>query len=164
MFDNCLSEADQHNDLDVRLHNLIEYLTDYVYKNICRGLFEKHKSTFAFVTCVQILRDREELTEQEWGILLRGPSPILASDSGQGSNGKMKINPNPSVFSDAQWENILALELDLPEVFNGLSDSCTQDIDQWSQWMQSKEPHRTVLPENGAWSQKMQLPAMMMVK
>ena len=38
----------------------------------------------------------------------------------------MKINPNPSVFSDAQWENILALELDLPEVFDGLSDSCTQ--------------------------------------
>ena len=165
LFDNCLSEAERHNDLDVRLHNLIEYLTDYVYKNICRGLFEKHKSTFAFVTCVQILRDREELTEQEWGILLRGPSPILASDSGQGSNGKTKINPNPSVFSDAQWENILALELDLPEVFSGLSDSCTQSIDQWSQWMQSKEPHRTPFcPESGVWSQKMQSLAMMIVK
>ena len=52
-------------------------------------------------------------------------------------------------ISDAQWENILALELDLPAVFNGLSDSCTQSIDQWSQWMQSKEPHRTPLP--GKW-------------
>ena len=65
-----------------------------------------------FVTCVQILRDREELTEQEWVFIATIAN--LASDSGQGSNGKTKINPNPSVFSDAQWENILALELDLP--------------------------------------------------
>ena len=112
---------------------------------------------------VQILREKGDLTDQEW-ILLRGPSPIIITDAeedkkdkkagGKDKNksggNKKKENPDPVLLSETQWDNVLGLEIDLPYAFEGLSDAFTQDIDKWKEWIQEKEPHRADLP--GKWS------------
>jgi dynein heavy chain len=143
LFDTCMNEAEKSDDLERRLHLLIDYLTDYVYQNICRGLFERHKGTFAFVICAQILRNAGKLTDMEWNILLRGSTPVTAIF------GDKIENPDSGFFSESQWDGILGLENDLPDIFLGLAQSICENVEEWKEWMNDKSPHRATLP--GTW-------------
>ena len=141
LFDNCLRMSEKSDDLEERLHILINYLTDYVYRNICRGLFERHKGTFVFSICAEILRSEGRLNDKEWFIFLKGVVPILREGEIYNS-----LNPDLSSFSDSQWMSILSLEQELPDVFEGLAASIITDLDTWKFWMESKEPHLHPLP------------------
>ena len=133
--------SEKSDDLEERLHILINYLTDYVYRNICRGLFERHKGTFVFSICAEILRSEGRLNDKEWFIFLKGVVPILREGEIYNS-----LNPDLSSFSDSQWMSILSLEQELPDVFEGLAASIITDLDTWKFWMESKEPHLHPLP------------------
>ena len=56
LFGTCIDDAEKSSDLDKRLTSLINYLTSFVYKNVCRGLFEAHKLLFSFLISISILR------------------------------------------------------------------------------------------------------------
>ena len=143
LFDTCMNEAEKSDDLQTRLAILVDYLTNYVYQNICRGLFERHKGIFAFVICAQILRNDDKLTDMEWNILLRGPTPVTAI------LGDKLENPDDTFFSENQWDGILGLENDLPGIFSGLSQSISDNLNAWKDWANGKSPHTTTLP--GTW-------------
>ena len=53
---------------------LIENLTETVYVNICRGLFEKDKLLFSFLIAVAIQRHAGIISLAEWNLFLRGPA------------------------------------------------------------------------------------------
>merc|ERR1711871_252613 len=56
LFNFCIDNSEQDDDLDKRLHNLNSFLTEFVYINVCRGLFEMHKLTLALLLCVQFMK------------------------------------------------------------------------------------------------------------
>lgn len=62
-----------------RLALLIDNITEAVYVNICRGLFEKDKLLFSFLITSAILRQQGEIDATEWNFFLRGPSVLDAS-------------------------------------------------------------------------------------
>jgi hypothetical protein len=41
-----------------------------------RGLFERHKIVFSFMLCAEILREREEISTEEWNYFLRGSASL----------------------------------------------------------------------------------------
>ena len=57
------------------------------YTDVARGLFEKDKLIFSFVLCVDILRQRGNVTDPQWNFLLRG-APHLADGVRTGSQGR----------------------------------------------------------------------------
>lgn len=71
-------------------------------RNICRGLFERHKLLFSALICFQILRHRGEIPREEWALFLRGAG--LVDRAGQ------PANPSPSRFTPTQWDLIYAAE------------------------------------------------------
>lgn len=72
-------------------------------RNICRGLFERHKLLFSALICFQILRHRNEVPRDEWALFLRGPGPVDRSTQ--------PPNPNPVRLTPVQWDLLFAAEL-----------------------------------------------------
>lgn len=52
----CIDISRKSDDLDERLEILLSFITMFVYRNVCRGLFEQHKMIFSFLICTSILR------------------------------------------------------------------------------------------------------------
>lgn len=71
-------------------------------RNICRGLFERHKLLFSALICFQILRHRAEIPRDEWSLFLRGPGPVDRSTQ--------PPNPNPVRLTPVQWDLLFAAE------------------------------------------------------
>lgn len=71
-------------------------------RNICRGLFERHKLLFSALICFQILRHRAEIPRDEWALFLRGPGPVDRSSQ--------PPNPSPTRLTPVQWDLLFAAE------------------------------------------------------
>ena len=51
--------------------NIIEYMTSFVYRNICRGLFSRHEILFIFNVCLNIFRNKGDVSNTQYFTLLR---------------------------------------------------------------------------------------------
>ena len=56
IFKIAMDTADQNDELEKRLKNLIENITKDIYKNVTRGLFAKDKTLFSFMIATSISR------------------------------------------------------------------------------------------------------------
>lgn len=74
----------------------------YRRRNICRGLFERHKLLFSALICFQILRHRGEIPREEWALFLRGAGPV--------DRASQPLNPNPVRFTPVQWDLLHATQ------------------------------------------------------
>ena len=72
MFKECLKATPTAANLKERLINLMDYQTTFIFGSVSRGLFETHKSLFAALICCQILLKNDEITKEEFMLLLRG--------------------------------------------------------------------------------------------
>jgi dynein heavy chain len=104
LFQRCIddSERPSNGDVDVRIHNIIDYATLIIYQNICRGLFEKDKILFSSSICFQILRQGKEIGDGEWNLFIRGPGSV--------DRASMPANPFPEIISPPMWDIICAAE------------------------------------------------------
>ena len=51
---------------------LIENITENLYVNVCRGLFEQHKIIFSFLICISIMKNARVIDETSYDLLLKG--------------------------------------------------------------------------------------------
>nr|KAI8727211.1 dynein heavy chain 6; axonemal [Biomphalaria glabrata] len=73
LFNNTISTSEKSDDFQTRLDICLEETTVCIYKNVSRGLFEKHKLVFSFLLCSEIMKTEGEITPLEWNFFLRGP-------------------------------------------------------------------------------------------
>ncbi|KAM4809142.1 dynein axonemal heavy chain 6 [Rhinophrynus dorsalis] len=110
LFNMTIEAAEKSNDLDIRLATLLSQTLFSSYTNVSRGLFEQHKLIYSFMLCVEIMRQKGEVSESEWNFFLRGAA------------GVDKVHPTkPDVFwlSDMLWYSCCDLEEVLP-CFKGI--------------------------------------------
>jgi len=60
---------------------LIDDITKNVYRNICRGLFEKDKLIFSYIMAVRIALQSGSIKQSEWNFFLSGAINVNTSDS-----------------------------------------------------------------------------------
>jgi dynein heavy chain len=82
IFNLSLTQTPPFPTLEERLDALINALTELIYVNICRGLFETHRLLFSFMITAQISRREGKISSREWDVFLRGPSHALAIGAG----------------------------------------------------------------------------------
>ncbi|KAL7988579.1 hypothetical protein Chor_007498, partial [Crotalus horridus] len=74
---NVTIETSEKNDvLQLRLDILLSQTLYATYTNVSRGLFEQHKLIYSFMLCIEIMRQKEELTDLEWNFFLRGAAGL----------------------------------------------------------------------------------------
>eukprot|EP01138_Halocafeteria_seosinensis_P006356 gb/GECG01006497.1/.p1 GENE.gb/GECG01006497.1/~~gb/GECG01006497.1/.p1 ORF type:complete len:3153 (+),score=416.35 gb/GECG01006497.1/:1-9459(+) len=151
LFNMCIDNAEGSDDLNRRLQNLISFLTNQVYANVCRGLFEAHKLIFSFIMTVEILKRDNLVSDVEWSLLLRGA----------GMMENPTTNPLPDNLSQNGWHLIHALEQSCGQTFRGLSNHIASYTDAWIQWARTDEPHNASLPE--PWKSQLNMMQKMLV-
>jgi dynein heavy chain len=102
VFSQSIQRAPTSDDVKERVIILEKKITEDIYKNIKRGIFESHKTIFSFLIAIYIQKVKDEIKDEEWNIFLKGPSAFDKSD--------MLENPDKNYFSDFCWETLLYLE------------------------------------------------------
>ena len=138
LYNYCIEVSEKSSDLDTRLGILIDYITNFMYKNVCRGLFERHKLIFSFLICTSILRQENKIAVLEWTYLLRGNPQRIAGGP---------KNPDPSYIKPIMWEALQGLEAMLPDTFGGLAEGLAGSAKAWRQWATCELPQDTPLPD-----------------
>ena len=139
LFNSCIDKSEKQNQLKKRLNILQNNITFWIYSNICRGLFEKHKLIFSFLICSNIMLNSKQITQNEWMYFLRG-----AADEKHNDNNK---SPNKSLISNKNWLELISLENTFNDTFNGLSKNISTKIFNnnsfWKTFFseKNKEPH-----------------------
>lgn len=140
LFGMSIENADRSEILTERLHNLHNHFTYLLYSNVCRSLFEKDKLLFSFLLCVNILKHKREIDEDEWRFFLTG---------GVGLDNPHALPadwlPNKS------WDELCRVD-DLP-AFRGIMQAFTEDAKPWKKIYDSLEPHHNKMPPG--WNEKL---------
>ena len=139
LFITAIKESEPSNDLAVRLKNLFGYATYFLYKMVCRSLFEKDKLIFSFLLCTRMMRAENKLTEEELKFLITGGIQV----------GELEHNPYSAWMVEKSWGEICRLsKLDQAA---GLKEEFDQYKDEWRDVFQSAEPYNMAFP--GRWNE-----------
>lgn len=76
LFNTTIETSEKNDVLELRLAILLSQTLYATYTNVSRGLFEQHKLIYSFMLCIEIMRQREELTDIEWNFFLRGAAGL----------------------------------------------------------------------------------------
>ncbi|XP_029794387.1 dynein heavy chain 6, axonemal [Suricata suricatta] len=111
LFNTTIETSVRSDDLEERMGILLEQTLLAAYVNVSRGLFEQHKLIYSFMLCVELMQQRESLTDAEWNFFLRGSAGL-----------EKERPPKPGVpwLHDAMWFACCDLEESFP-VFKGLT-------------------------------------------
>jgi len=142
VFCRTVTDAPPNDDLAVRLQTLLDETLKSIFVNICRALFEKHKTLFAFLIAVGVLRQRGDIVPEEWAYFLK--AGIAIDDLPDAGAAAKWIEPRA-------WAMVLAAEAEIPTLA-GLRKSVMSDSAAWEQFFTSDSPHTTPLPS--AWQAK----------
>lgn len=106
-----------------RLNKLIQNVTENIYRDVCRGLFEAHKIIFSFLISTAIEKHENRITENEWNLFLRASSITSLK--------RRKDNPLPQIVNKIQWDSLCAIQENLSE-FGSLIDHIYENPGVWS--------------------------------
>mmetsp|Transcript_7627 Transcript_7627/g.14387 ORF Transcript_7627/g.14387 Transcript_7627/m.14387 type:complete len:3920 (+) Transcript_7627:928-12687(+) len=140
LFNDIIKNSRQSSDLNERIGILIVSITETIYMNICRGLFNAHKLIFSFLIAIQICRERDEIKDVEYNLLLKGVSLIPADF-------RKTSNPDPVAFNEKSWEIAVFLQ-NTSEPFKNplLCEHIKANAAEWKAWTTSKKPEEETLP------------------
>ncbi|KAI9538399.1 Dynein heavy chain 6, axonemal [Dissostichus eleginoides] len=105
LFNSTIETSEKCSVLEERLQILLDQILLNSYINVSRGLFEKHKLIYSFMLCVEIMRQRGEISDVEWQHFLKGTSS-LEKDYAE--------RPDVPWLSDFYWQTCCELEDTLP--------------------------------------------------
>jgi dynein heavy chain len=116
-------------------------ITKTIKTNVSRGLFEAHKTIFAFLICTSINKNYGKIQEGHWNILLRGAGPVSAEQERV-----RPTNPDNKLISSMGWDLLYFTECSDAENFGSLTNSIITNFDEWQDWATKANPHNEPLP------------------
>ncbi|KAM9770210.1 dynein axonemal heavy chain 6 [Menidia menidia] len=111
LFNSTIETSEQSDVLEERLQVLLHQILLNSYTSVSRGLFEKHKLVYSFLLCVEIMKQRGEISDGEWQYFLRGASSLEKDYADR---------PDVPWLSDFYWQRCCELE-DTLACFKGIS-------------------------------------------
>ena len=134
----AIADSEPSSDLEKRMETLNSYFQYFLYRNVCRSLFERDKLVFSLLLSSALMMGYDKMDMVEWRFLLTGG--ILLGDL-------PAKNPAPSWLADKTWEQLNCLsEL---AAFQGFADKFAKETDAFKSYFDSVEPHMafSMLPE-----------------
>ncbi|KAI9002652.1 dynein heavy chain and region D6 of dynein motor-domain-containing protein [Gaertneriomyces semiglobifer] len=136
LFSACIQHAEKSEDLQRRIATLCRTTTYSTFANVARGLFEQHKSVYALMICVGILREQGAIDDYEWSFFLRG-----------GANVNSDVPPKPNVrwLSQSMWENVCDLARSVPDFAYAIEHMQMYTMD-WEAIVEADDPYDLPIP------------------
>ena len=144
LFGVAIDSSPKPEGVEERSTALNDYFTLLLYENVCRSLFEKHKTQFSFLLTVKILFGNNLIDPLEWRYFLAGPT------------GEIEIPNNPTDWlGELEWAEVYKLVYGttiLPS-FEGFVDFFMKEHVAFKKIFDSKDPEVEPLP--GEWDNKL---------
>jgi dynein heavy chain len=137
LFQAGLENSEKAEDVPTRCRNVNDFFTYSLYKNICRGLFEKSKLLFSFTLAVKLMQGSKRIAAEELRFLLSGATSTLTA----------LPNPASSWLVESCWLDIS--DMSKLEKFKGLDQDFTDNTDAWNKFFDSNSCFKDEL--NGRW-------------
>jgi dynein heavy chain, axonemal len=136
LFVKTIKESEASDSLPTRIKTLCTNVTFDTFSNVSRGLFEAHKVIFAFMICIDTMRERSLVDIKEWNFFLRG-SGVL----------RVNLPPKPSIrwMSSYMWKNLCDLAYTIPQ-FGYTMEHIVDFPADWETLVESDEPHSVPIP------------------
>merc|ERR1719191_2156708 len=128
LFIASIEKAEKSDDLATRIEILNDVFRYTVYCNICRSLFEKHKTLFSFLLCIRVLLAEGEAEQDDYRFLLTGG---------------VSLEDPPSLpadwVPDRCWGELFRLSK-IHERYAGFHEKFVEQIDLWKQIYDDIDP------------------------
>jgi len=119
-----------------RIVNIIDHMTYSVYLYIQRGLFERHKLTFALMMTNKILISAKQLSPDNVNVFLKGG----------GSLDIKSVRKKPKEWiPDKCWLDVNALQK--TAAFSDILDSFDRNEPMWKKWYDLEAPEQVNVPD-----------------
>jgi dynein heavy chain len=132
LFLTVFGKAEASDDLDQRIENLNDTFRYTLYCNICRSLFEKHKTLFSFLLCMRGLLANDQADNTDYRFLLTG--------------GVSLEDPPPKPASwvpERCWGELFRLNK-MGGKYAGFHDKFAKDIDAWKDIYDNVAPMKII--------------------
>ncbi|XP_072155544.1 dynein beta chain, ciliary isoform X1 [Bemisia tabaci] len=137
VFQKAIEKAVPNDDVEMRVNNLIDCITYFVFMYTTRGLFECDKLIFASQMAFQILLINEEIQPQELDFFLRFPlTPHVTSPV--------------DFLSNTSWGGVRSLSS--KDEFRNLDRDIESSSKRWKKFVESDCPEREKFPQE--WKNK----------
>jgi len=143
LFTAAIHDSNKSKILEKRLRYLTDYFTYSLYCNVCRSLFAKDKLLFSLVLCSNIMKARNEISDEDLMFFLTG---------GVGLDNNIP-NPDRSWLTEKSWDEICRMS-DLT-AFAGFRDDFRANPSLYQAIFDSKEPHKQVSALPSPWNDKL---------
>ncbi|KAL1139309.1 hypothetical protein AAG570_006295 [Ranatra chinensis] len=135
IFENSIKKSKRSDNLSERITSLNDYHTYAVYRNTCRGLFERHKLLFSFYVGIKILDAQGKIRHSDYQFLLKGGVVLDKKEQPQ--------NPCIDWLPPESWDNIT--EMDKLSGFHGVVKTFEQFPKEWGEWYFKDAPESCML-------------------
>uniref|UniRef100_A0A0G4EZA7 AAA+ ATPase domain-containing protein n=1 Tax=Chromera velia CCMP2878 TaxID=1169474 RepID=A0A0G4EZA7_9ALVE len=141
LFSMGIDQAAPSAEREERLQNLSDHFTYLLYENVCRSLFEKHKTLFSFALTIRMLMGQNKVDPAEFRFLNTGTVLEPPPDK-----------PNPTEWLTAREWGEMVLLSSLP-AFRGLDDYVISHSQDFRRIFDAVEAHKEPFP--GEWEGKL---------
>lgn len=138
VFNKALMKAKQADNVDARVVNITDSITETLFSYVSRGLFERHKLIFSTMLCFEILKKQHAVDLHQLNFLLRPDKT------------KTKERPENVVgwCTEAGYNLVQALtEIEgTTPAFSTLPDDMNGSWRRWKEWCEFEKPEEKPLP------------------
>ncbi|GLH10276.1 Dynein heavy chain, cytoplasmic [Gryllus bimaculatus] len=136
LFHLSLQKAVQDNQIEVRLKNVINTLTKFVYDYVCIGVYQRHKILFSFQLTLTLEMNKKQVSKEQIKFFVWGNRSMAESIE------------SPAEWITSQiWKDILFLTSCFPS-FSNLSDDIRKNLLTWKKWFDHNTPESVQYPMN----------------
>lgn len=130
-----IETANKSKELIRRLKFLMDAITQNLYNNVCRSIFEKDKLLFSFILTTRILLAANQIDQKTFTFLLVGGTNETPNEP----------NPNPQWITEKMWTDICHLQ-QLP-VLGGFVESLAANMGAWKDFYDVTNPELETIPD-----------------
>ncbi|KAL4466850.1 hypothetical protein ABPG74_010447 [Tetrahymena malaccensis] len=137
LFNLIIENSEKSPEINQRVDILINSITQTIFLNVCRGLFNDHKRIFSFLVSATIQQRSGIITKQEWNLFCRG-APILKE--------KPPAIPQGLQINQKTWNSIFSASQVISN-FGTWFQNLKEHAKEWDAWINCTEPFTTPFPK-----------------
>ncbi|BFZ18283.1 hypothetical protein BsWGS_21321 [Bradybaena similaris] len=137
LFDNSMARSKPHPKNQIRIGNIIEYLTYEVWCYTSRSLYNEDRLLFTLLLAIKIDLAKGTVKQSELQVFIKGGAALDLN----------AVAPKPARWiTDMTWLNLVQLS-NLPTFSNILSQVINNDKG-WKNWYDKTAPEEETIPDN----------------
>ncbi|KAG2383359.1 hypothetical protein C9374_004696 [Naegleria lovaniensis] len=156
LFTQCINELphEENRSITQKIDQLKDYFTYQMYTKVCRSLFQKDKLLFSLLLCIQLMKKKGHMDNEELKFLLTGTSSVVNHEEDE--NKKL-----PDWITQNMYNELCQIDGMSPP-FQHFKKEFFDHLPKWKKIYDSQKPQEEPYPDR--WDKLTQFQKMMVLR